>query len=320
MRRATVATLLLVVLTVFLPAQARAADNGEWSVEPADSAITPRTAFQLSARPGTTFADRAVVTNSTGEPLTLRLHVADAYNTPRDGGLAVRGREETQRDVGTWGRPEQDVVTVPAHASVTVAFTLTVPGDAPPGDHVGALVAVDERVRPGAGSFIGVRRAVGARIHLRVEGARHPALAVERLRLTTRNPAVPGTGDSSTAVTFTLHNTGNVTLDPRASLRVGGLWVGGPATRHLTNLPAELLPGEKVQVTESWEGAPSGWGEVAVTVTANGIGATGSAGFLDLPWILIAAALALTAGGSAVLLARRRRGGRGRSAARSTAG
>ncbi|MFB8243119.1 DUF916 domain-containing protein [Kitasatospora purpeofusca] len=322
MRRASLATLLLVVLTAFLPAQAaRAADNGEWSVEPADSAITPRTAFQLSARPGTTFADRAVVSNSTGEPLALRLHLADAYNTPRDGGLAVRGHDETQRDVGTWGRPERDVVTVPAHASVTVAFTLTVPADAPPGDHVGALVAVDERVRPGAGSFIGVRRAVGARIHLRVEGEQRPALAVEGLHLTTRNPAVPGAGDSSTTVTFALHNTGNVTLDPRAVLRVGGVWVGGPATRHLTNLPAELLPGERVQVTEGWEGAPSGWGEVTVTVTASGIGATGSVGFLDLPWILLAAVLALTAGGAAVLLARRRRRrGRGRGAGRPAVG
>ncbi|MFB8173648.1 DUF916 domain-containing protein [Kitasatospora purpeofusca] len=321
MRRASVATLLLVVLTAFLPAQARAADNGEWSVEPADSAITPRTAFQLSAHPGATFADRAVVSNRTGEPLTLRLHLADAYNTPRDGGLAVRGSEETQRDVGTWGRPEQDVVTVPAHAAVTVAFTLAVPADAPPGDHVGALVAVDERVRPGAGSFIGVRRAVGARIHLRVEGAQRPALAVEGLRLTTSNPPVPGTGDSSTTVSFTLHNTGNVTLDPRATLRIGGVRIGGPATRQLTNLPAELLPGEQVRVTEGWEGAPSGWGEATVTVTAGGIGATGAVGFLDLPWILLAAALALAGGGAAVLLARRRRRtGRGGRAGRPTVG
>ncbi|MFF7586000.1 DUF916 domain-containing protein [Kitasatospora purpeofusca] len=321
MRRASVATLLLVVLTAILPAQARAADNGEWSVEPADSAITPRTAFQLSARPGATFADRAVVSNSTGEPLTLRLHLADAYNTPRDGGLAVRGEDETQRDIGTWGRPEQDVVTVPAHTSVTVAFTLTVPGDAPPGDHVGALVAVDERVRPGAGSFIGVRRAVGARIHLRVEGEQRPALAVEGLRFTTRNPLVPGAGDSSTTVTFALHNTGNVTLDPRATLRVGGVRFGGTTNRQLTNLPAELLPGEKVQVTENWEGAPSGWGEATVTVTAGGTRATGSVGFLDLPWILLAAALALVGGGAAVLLARRRRGGgRGRGAGRSALG
>ncbi|CAN3977672.1 WxL protein peptidoglycan domain-containing protein [Kitasatospora purpeofusca] len=321
MRRASVATLLLVVLTAFLPVQARAADNGEWSVEPADSVITPRTAFQLSASPGATFADRAVVTNSTDGPLTLRLHVADAYNTPRDGGLAVRGEEETQRDVGTWGKPEHDVVTVPAHASVTVPFTLTIPADAPPGDHVGALVAVDDRVQPGAGSFIGVRRAVGARIYLRVEGPQRPALAVEGLRLTTRNPPVPGTGDSSTTVSFTLHNTGNVKLDPRATLRVGGIRVGGPATKQLTNVPAELLPGEKVQVTEGWEGAPSGWGEVTVTATANGADATGSVGFLDLPWILLGAVLALLAGGStALVVRRRRRGGRGRTGARPAVG
>ncbi|MED7947379.1 DUF916 domain-containing protein [Streptomyces sp. BE20] len=314
MRRAPVVTLLLVVLTALSPLQARAADNGEWSVKPADSEITPRTAFQLSARPGTTFADRAVVTNTTDGPLTLRLHVADAYNTPRDGGLAVRGREETQRDVGTWGKPEKDVVTVPAHAAVTVGFTLTVPGDASPGDHVGALVAVDDRVQPGAGSYIGVQRGVGARIYLRVEGPQMPALAVEDLHVTADNPRIPWTGDSSTTVSYTLHNTGNVKLDPRASLHVGGVFAGGPTTRQLTNVPAELFPGEKVQVTESWPGAPTGWGDVTVTATANGVGASGSDDFLEVPWIL-AGLLALLSAGFTVLLVRRRR----RAAARGQA-
>ncbi|MFE2726943.1 DUF916 domain-containing protein [Kitasatospora sp. NPDC059327] len=307
MRRAPVVTLLLVVLTGLFPSPARAADNGEWSVRPADSAITPRTAFQLSVRPGTTFVDRAVVTNTTGAPLTLRLHVADAYNTPRDGGLAVRGREETQRDVGTWGKPEQDVVTVPADSSVTVGFTLAVPADAAPGDHVGALMAVDDRVQPGSGSFIGVRRGVGARIYLRVEGPQRPSLAVEGLRLTARNPRVPWTGDSRTTVSYTLHNTGNVKLDPRVSLSVGGVFVGGPTTRQLTNVPAELFPGERVQVTEDWPGAPSGWGDATVTATADGVRASGSDGFLEVPWIPLAGVLVLLTAGGAVLLVRRRR-------------
>lgn len=73
-------------------------------------------------------------------------------------------------------------------------------------------------------------------------------------------------------------------------------------------------------MTEGWEGAPSGWGEVTVTATANGADATGSVGFLDLPWILLGAVLALLSGGSAVLVVRRRRGGRGRTGARPAVG
>ncbi|MFJ1709437.1 DUF916 domain-containing protein [Kitasatospora sp. NPDC088346] len=304
-------------MTSLFPFQARAADNGEWSVRPADSAITPRAAFQLSARPGATFSDRAVVTNTTGGPLTFLLYVADTYNTVRDGGLAVRGREETQHDVGAWGRPEKETVTVPGNSSVTVGFTLTVPVDAAPGDHIGALVAVDDRVRPGTGSFVGVQRGVGARIYLRVDGPQRPALAVEDVRFTPHNPRVPGIGASSTTVSYSLHNTGNVKLDPRASIRVGGVFAGGPTERQMANVPAELLPGERVQVTETWSGAPSGWGYVNVTATANGVSATGSDSFLEAPWA-VAALVATAAVGLTVLRLTRRR--RAAARGRSTAG
>ncbi|MGV9271366.1 DUF916 domain-containing protein [Kitasatospora sp. NPDC003701] len=315
MRRAPVVTALLLGLMALFTTQARAADNGEWSVKPADSAITPRAAFQLSALPGTALTDRAVVTNTTDGPLTFHLYVADAYNTERDGGLAVRGREETQRDVGAWGRPERDVVTVAAHSALTVGLTLTIPADAPPGDHVGALVAVDDRVSAGTGSFIGVQRGVGARIYLRVVGAQRPALAVEDVRFAAHNPRVPWTGSSGSTLSYTLHNTGNVKLDPRASARVDGVFLGGSGTRQLANVPAELLPGQKVQVTEEWSGAPTGWGDVTVTADANGLRATGSDDFAEVPWVL-AGALAVLAAALTVLLVRRRR----RAAARAATG
>ncbi|MFI5640113.1 DUF916 domain-containing protein [Streptomyces goshikiensis] len=304
MRTAFVA-LFLLLLTVPSPAPAGAADNGEWSVRPADSAITPRAAFELPAQPGTTLTDRAIVTNTTGAELTFRLYVADAHNTERDGGLAVRGIEETQQDVGAWGKPEQDTVTVPARSTVTVGLTLSVPRGASPGDHVGALVAVDTRVRPADGSHVGVRRGVGARIYLRVEGPEQPGLTVEDVRFTARSPQIPWTGSSGSALSYTLHNTGNVKLAPRASFRTGGVVLGGPAERQLANVPGELLPGQKVRLTETWAGAPlAGWGEITVTASANDIRASGSDGFLKVPW-LVAGCLALLS--AAWLLFRRRR-------------
>ncbi|MFJ3908351.1 hypothetical protein EDE04_6809 [Streptomyces sp. 2132.2] len=304
MRTAFVA-LFLLLLTPLSPTPAGAADNGEWSVRPADSAITPRAAFELPAQPGTTLTDRAVVTNTTAAALTFRLYVADAHNTERDGGLAVRGIEETQREVGAWGKPELDTVTVPARSAVTVGVTLTVPRDASPGDHVGALVAVDTRVRPADGSHLGVQRGVGARIYLRVEGPRHPGLSVEDVRFTALSPQLPWTGTRESTVAYTLHNTGNVKLAPRVSLGVSGVVVGGPGERRLANVPAELLPGQKVRLTETWAGAPvAGWGRLTVTATADGVRGSGTVGFLEVPW-LFAGCLALLS--AAWLLLRRRR-------------
>ncbi|MFF2789816.1 LPXTG cell wall anchor domain-containing protein [Streptomyces sp. NPDC058049] len=312
--RTAFVTLLLLLLTSLFPTPAGAADNGEWSVRPADSTITPRAAFELPARPGTTLTDRAVVTNTTAAELTFRLYVADAHNTERDGGLAVRGIEETQRDVGAWGKPEHDTVTVPARSAVTVGITLTVPRDAPPGDHVGALVAVDTRVQPADGSHLGVQRGVGARIYLRVEGPRQPGLAVEDVRFTARSPQIPWTGTRESTVSYTLHNTGNVKLTPRVSLRVGGVVVGGPGERRLANVPAELLPGQQVRLTETWAGAPfAGWGQVTVTASADNVRGSGTDGFLKVPW-LFAVGLALLSA-AWLLLRRRRRAARAAGAA-----
>ncbi|MET9609612.1 LPXTG cell wall anchor domain-containing protein [Streptomyces sp. NPDC006512] len=303
--RTAFAALLLLALMTLSPAPAGAADNGEWSVKPADSAITPRTAFQLPAHPGTTLSDRAVVTNTTDGDLTFRLYVADAHNTERDGGLAVRGIDEAQQDVGSWGKPERDVITVPARSAVTVGLTLRIPRDASPGDHVGALVAVDNRVQAGAGSHLGVQRGVGARIYLRVDGPQRPGLAVEDVRFTARTPHLPGTGNSTSTVSYTLRNTGNVKLDPQVSLRVGGVFLGGPTERRLADVPAELLPGQRVRLSESWSAAPfAGWGEVTVTATADSTRASGSDGFLTVPWLLAGALALLSAAG---LLVRRKR-------------
>ncbi|WP_405435840.1 DUF916 domain-containing protein [Streptomyces avidinii] len=312
--RTAFVTLLLLLLTSLSPTPAGAADNGEWSVRPADSTITPRAAFELPARPGTTLTDRAVVTNTTAAELTFRLYVADAHNTERDGGLAVRGMEEAQRDVGAWGKPERDTVTVPPRSAVTVGITLTVPGDASPGDHVGALVAVDTRLQPAEGSHLGVQRGVGARIYLRVEGPRQPGLAVEDVRFTARSPQIPWTGTRESTVSYTVHNTGNVKLTPTVSLRTGGVVVGGPGERRLANVPAELLPGQQVRLTETWAGAPvAGWGQVTVTASADDVRSSGTDGFLKVPW-LFAACLALPSA-AWLLLRRRRRAARAAGAA-----
>ncbi|MEV0986481.1 hypothetical protein [Streptomyces sp. NPDC049949] len=170
---------------------------------------------------------------------------------------------------------------------------------------MGALVAVDTRVQPADGSHLGVQRGVGARIYLRVEGPRHPGLAVEDVRFTARSPQIPWTGTRESTLAYTLHNTGNVKLAPRVSLGASGVVVGGPGERRFANVPAELLPAQKVRLTETWAGAPiAGRGRLTVTATADSVRGSGTVGFLEVPW-LFAGCLALLS--AAWLLLRRRR-------------
>ncbi|WP_280890016.1 DUF916 domain-containing protein [Streptomyces sp. LBL] len=305
----TFSVLLLGLLLLALTAgPAHAADNGNWSVYPASSQIADRPYFYLSADPGTTLRDKVVVANKTGGPLTFRLYAADAYNTARDGGFAVRTQKERQRGVGAWAKPARTRVTVPAHGEVAVPFTLRVPADAEPGDHPGALVALDERVDQGDGSLaLGVQRAVGARVYLRVGGPVLAAIAVEDVRVIHSQPLVPGLGDSAATVSYTLHNTGNVTVDPKVELRAQGLFGRTLLARDLPKVPAELLPGQRVRLSEPWRGAPQlDWGDVTLTASAQNTRESASASFFALPWLVVAVlAVALVVG--VVLLVRARR-------------
>ncbi|WP_367323158.1 DUF916 domain-containing protein [Streptomyces sp. HUAS ZL42] len=287
---------------------AQAADNGSWSVYPASSQIAARPYFYLSADPGTTLKDTVVVANKTGQPLTFRLYAADAYNTARDGGFAVRTVKERQRGVGAWAKPGRSHVTVPAHGTVAVPFTIRVPEGAEPGDHPGALVALDERVEQGDGSLaLGVQRAVGARVYLRVGGPALPAIAVEDVRVTHHQPLVPGLGDSTSTISYTLHNTGNVVLDPKVELRAQGLFGRTLLARDLSKIPSELLPGQRVRLTEPWRDAPQlDWGDVTLTASAKDTRESASASFFALPW-LVAAALAAAVVVGVVLFVRARR-------------
>ncbi|MEU3827178.1 DUF916 domain-containing protein [Streptomyces sp. SID486] len=307
--RTPYALLLSLLLLLGLPSgTAHGADNGSWSVYPVASEVAARPYFTLTAEPGQTLTDRVAVQNKTGRPLTFRLYAADAYNTTRDGGFAVRTLREHMRGVGAWARPAKTRVTVPAHRTVTVPFTLRVPDDAVPGDHPGAVVALDERIAPGSGKLaLGVQRAVGARVYLRVGGPTLPALSVEHVRVSHHQPLVPGLGDSTATISYTLRNTGNVTLAPRVELTARGLFGRTLLDRDLARVPAELLPGQRVRLTETWRGAPQfDRGDVTLTASAPGTRQSAGAGFLALPWLMVALVLAAGALTGALLVRARR--------------
>lgn len=289
---------LVLALVPVVPA--RAADNGSWSVYPVAAQVAARPYFYLSAGPGQTLTDKVAVQNRTGEPLTFRLYAADAYNTPRDGGFAVRTADETMRGVGAWARLARSRITVAGHRTVTVPFTLRVPAGAEPGDHPGAIVALDERVEPGGGKLaLGIRRAVGARVYLRVSGPTLPALAVSRLRVGPHRPLLLGTGTAT--VSYTLRNTGNVTLRPSVRLTARGLFGRTLLDRRAARVPAELLPGQSVRLTETWRGTPV-LDRAAVRVDARAREASASAGvsFYAVPWlpltVLVFVVVAMVAG------------------------
>ncbi len=266
---------------------AAAVDSGQWSVLPVANSVAQRPCFYLAAAPGQTVADAVTVTNRTDRPRTFRLYAADAYNTARDGGFAVRGPDEPRLAAAAWAKLDRERVTVPAGGSVAVGFTLTVPDRAEPGDRPGAVVALEERpaAATATGGGIGVQQAVAARLYLRVTGPTAAALTVRGVTVNRRG--------SGADISYTLHNIGNVTLRPRVTLTATGALGRRLLGLEPGALPAELLPGQKVRIGARWEGAPKAeWAEVVVRARADGTTAQGRADLAEYPSLTAVPALA----------------------------
>ncbi|WP_371530664.1 DUF916 domain-containing protein [Streptomyces sp. NBC_01283] len=308
-------TLALGLLTASPPPVAYAADNGRWSVFPAekadkaDKAGSHRAYFRMKADPGRTVQDEVTVSNLAKEPVTFLLYAADAYNTPRDGGFAVREPTEKQRSVGVWTRLERTEVRVPAGGRATVPFTVAIPRTASPGDHPGAVIALDKRVARAKGTGVGVRQAVGARIYLQVNGERKPGLSVQDVTFDYDVPLLPGLGKDA-SVTYTLVNNGNVQLEPRVDLKAKGLFGRTSFDSAGNKLPAELMPGQRVRITQKWAAPPPlDWGSVELTASDKGgeLVESGSTAYRTVNWgVLVTLALVVVFLAMGVTVRRRR--------------
>jgi Bacterial protein of unknown function (DUF916) len=316
--RTGVLLLALLLLMAAVPTASWGADNGRWSVFPAPSASAgtgptaqQRQFFALQGDPGTVLRDKVSVSNLTDRPMTFRLYGADAYNTARDGGFAVRTIDEKSTQTGAWIRLVKTRITVPPRQRVDVPFQIRIPADAAPGDHPGAVVALDTRTEQGAGDLaVAVRRAVGARVYLRVGGPALPALAVSRMTVRHHQPLVPGTGASTAVVHYRLVNRGNVTLRPRVRLTARGLFGRTLLSRPAHDTRVQLLPGQSLDLTETWTDAPHlDHVRLALTATAQGgVDDTAGVSYTAVPWAAVGALLAAAAAVAAwTWTARRRR-------------
>ncbi|EFL15191.1 DUF916 domain-containing protein [Streptomyces sp. C] len=313
----------LVLLVLLLPAApARAADNGTWGVfptPPAGASVTDRAYFFHQGAAGTSVSDSATIVNSSDKELTFRVFATDAMNTPSGGAFALLPVQTKPKDVGAWVAlaPEAAAtVTVPPRGRKDVPFTVRVPQDAVPGDHVGGIVALNtevEGVRKEGKVQVGVQRQVGARMYFRVPGPLTPGLTVEDVRVTRGAPLLPWVKDARATVTYTLVNRGNVVVEPRVAVSAEGLFGRRVLDRPARDLKLVLLPGQRIELTEPWPDAPQlDWVSVKVRAGAAAypdLAPDAGTDFVAVPWPAAGVALLLAGAGATFLLLRRRRRG-----------
>ena len=107
--------------------------------------------FNYSLQPGETVGDAVHVSNTSREPVGVKLYVLDA-RTARNGGSTFPGAEGSQNTgAGKWvAFPSGQLVLDPGIAG-TIPFTVTVPPATPPGEYLAGIVAEDMERTAAAG-------------------------------------------------------------------------------------------------------------------------------------------------------------------------
>jgi hypothetical protein len=293
-----------------------------FGIEPATAHhADTRPHFDFGVTPGATLTDHVAVLNYSAKPLSLQVYATDAINTSNGGfGLLPAGTKPV--GAGAWVTLPKRFATVrvPAQTAkapgeVIVPFTVKVPDNAMPGDHVGGILASLRTVGKNAtGQAVVLNQRVGTRLFIRVAGTLAPKLTLSDLHASyhgTLNPV----GRGSVTVSYQVNNTGNVELALSQGVTISGL-LGAKSHVGVASVPL-LLPGQSLHETAHLSGV---WPQflVRAKVTAQPLAAAGdsdprlvavaaSTRIWALPWPLIVLVVILLAAVRLAQLARRRR-------------
>jgi hypothetical protein len=166
-------------------------------------------------------------------------------------------------------------MTVPALGHVQVAFDVTVPVDAEPGDHTGVLVAESGPLTNGRLTVI---RRIATRLYVTVPGRVVVGFRLGHLTHRVGSPLWPTHGK----VVVSLTNTGNIRFAPSVMVN-GGHAVGAGLVLARSAEPYVA------SVHVPWWG---GRVHLRVVATADGQRKTLTATFWVIPWLLLALLLA----------------------------
>lgn len=239
-----------------------------WSVSP----VTPegqerRRVINLDLEPGTGAEDSVKIHNISSREVTFALTANDGYRTS-SGSFDMRPSDHVPEFGGAWISFEEQSVTVPAGGEVIVPFTVEVPENATPGDHIAGVAA---SIRTEASENVATEHRVGVRVNIRVAGevTGGGTLTVgDTSYEMSWNPFAPG----RVVLSGEVANSGNIRFSGQLSGSAGGSTSAEGET-------LEFLPGEaravSATVDQVW---PLGPITVTYTVAATVVPAPGGTG------------------------------------------
>jgi hypothetical protein len=303
-------------------ASARSVARDAWTASvtaskppPAFFGLGPATATKIDGRaffawgvtPRGQLADHIAIVNFGAQPLTVQLFATNAVSVAH-GGTAFQTQAQVRGGPATWitlDFPHQNsTLQLPPRSKVIVPITVRIPSNAPPGDHVGAIVAsLNSTIVSKNHAKVHLVQQVAARALIRVSGPLYPRLSVVGVQVGYDDPLNP-LASGVTTLRFTVQNTGNVLLGGRESVSVHGLLGSTETLRNVTAIPVMLPGGSASEVVK----IPGVFPEFVMNgkVTLTPLIVTGEddpglttystqVGFWAIPWTLIAIVVVLAA-------------------------
>ena len=227
--------------------------------------------------PGQTGQSGAKLTNPASIPQTVHLYLAD-LDFVADGGarLADEGKSV---DIGSWGGfGANATVTLGPGETRVVPFGVSVPRDAEPGDHVGAVVAETAPQTTGDRNILSILRRVATRFYVTLPGEAHAAFSIQTIHM--QKDSSLFTREITTTVV--LHNDGRVRVRP--TVLINGKQAKGSSVL-LSNSIEPYFVTQKVPI---WGGPVSARVEVHSMVgQADGPAREQTASTFVIPWVLL---------------------------------
>lgn len=233
---------------------ASAAGQVAWSMVPVITNIgEERSNFAYALEPGAVVEDAVLVRNSGATVLDLAVYGSDAF-TDGSGALDIATTETGSNAIGTWITPSIESVHIEPGDVARIPFSVTVPTDAQPGGHAGALLTALQS----AGETVSVDMRYATRVTVTVAGDLTAGLSLDQAQLEVATgfwPWEPASAD----VSYVVGNTGNTRLTAVQLITAQGieLYSSPDASTGLIAL-AELLPASAVDVQATVEGL-SAW-------------------------------------------------------------
>ena len=247
--------------------------------------------FEEELNPGDTFSTSVTVTNP--EPTTNKFTVGvqDISGLKATGEPIFTSSTVPNYGVSSWVNIGTPTITVPPNGSVNVPFTITVPKDAAPGGHYGAIFVNYGASRPAInGSGIGYQ--VGSLIEIRIAGNANEAMEVQQF--STDKSLYQSPNVNFTAV---VANQGNVLLQPRGPIDITNMFGQKVGSIVMNDNNDSVFPGQNRSFTANWTGSGFMFGQftasMALAYGDNGARTTAaSLSFWIIPIVPIIAVLA----------------------------